>query len=770
MTTIAETIQKAVDHHRAGHLDQAGELYGQILQDEPENPIALHSMGTLAYQSGRYDEAVDWLSRAVEANRSIAQFHNTLGIALEAAGKPQDAIDAYHHAILLKPDFAEAYSNMAIALLSQDRFAEAARKCERAIQLAPDFAVAHNTMGFCLEKQGMLAQAAESYKQALRLRPDFAEAFNHLGVVLTAQNRLDEAIDCFIEAANLEPDYAEAYYNLGIVLAKEGQLDEAIASYQRALEIEPKLVGAYNRLGIALNERGQHGEAIKNFRRALKHRPDYIEVYNNLGIALQDQGKYSQAVDEYLKASQLGPGCAEIHYNLGNALQLLGRHEEAAENYRLGLGLKPDYAQAYNNLGISLKEQGLYDEAVQSCEQAIRLEPDCSQFYSNLASILQHQGRAADAVANCERAISLEPDNTEAYFNLASVLRDCGRLDEAVQKNSRAIQLRPDYAEAHWNQAITYLLKGDFKEGWREFQWRRKTDWHTNAYPHKHRKPRWKGGRFTGKKLLVHCEQGLGDCIQFIRYLPMVKSLGGSVIFEAWKSLHGLLKDFRAIDELVELSFEKGTEAHFDAHVSVMDLPGIFKTDERRIPRSVPYLLADPAKAEYWRKTLTGPDFKVGIVWAGSARHANDRNRSCKLETFAPVSKIKGVKLYGLQKGEPAREVGQSAHEIEIENLGEHLVDFTDTAAVIQNMDLIISVDTATLHLAGAMGRPVWALLALAPDWRWMLDRRDSPWYPTMRLFRQKEWGNWDSVLEQCEKELKTLAGKRSVTECNTSK
>jgi len=763
MTTIAETIQKAVDHHRAGHLDQAGELYEQVLQDQPENPIVLHSLGTLAYQRGQFEAAVDLLGRAVEANCGIAQFHNTLGIALEAVGKPQEAIDAYQQAISLRPDFAEAYSNMAIALQSQSRFAEAAQKCERAIQLAPDFAVAYNTMGFCLEKQGLLVQAADSYRLALRLKPDFAEAFNHLGVVLTAQNRFDEAIDCYIEAANLEPDYAEAFYNLGIVLAKEGQLDEAIASYQKALKIEPELVEAYNRLGIALNERGRHSEAIKNFRRVLKLRPDYIEVYNNLGIALQDQGKYSEAIDEYLKAAQLEPGCAEIHYNLGNALQLLDRCEEAAENYRQALKLKPDYAQAYNNLAIAMKEQGRFHEAVENCEQAIQLEPDCSQFYSNFASILQYQGRLADAVANCERAISLKPDDAEGYFNLASVLRDCGRLDEAIEKNSRAIQLEPDYTEAHWNQAVAHLLKGNFEEGWKEYEWRRKTDWHTAAYPHRHKEPRWKGASFAGKRLLVHCEQGLGDCLQFVRYLPMVKSRGSVVIFEAWKSLHGLLKNFDEIDELVELSFTRKTETRFDACVSVMDLPGLFKTTEDTIPSSVPYLHADPAKAEYWREKLSGPDFKVGIVWAGSARHANDYNRSCKLEAFAPITEIENVKLFGLQKGEPARQADQCARKIGVENLGEYLVDFTDTAAVIQNMDLIISVDTATLHLAGAMGKRVWALLAFAPDWRWMLERTDSPWYPTMRLFRQKDWGNWDGVLEACTNELQALAGKKSV-------
>jgi len=362
---------------------------------------------------------------------------------------------------------------------------------------------------------------------------------------------------------------------------------------------------------------------------------------------------------------------------------------------------------------------------------------------------------------HCERAVGLEPDCAEVYHNLASVLRDQGRCDEAVEQNRRAIRLRPEHAETHWNQAIAHLLNGDFSEGWKEYEWRRKTDWHTTAYPRAHQKPRWNGGCLAGKRLLVHCEQGLGDCIEFVRYLPMVKALGAAVIFEVWPSLCGLLREFDEIDELVELSFEAKTRAQFDCYASIMDLPGIFGTAEETIPASVPYIHADPAKAECWRRKLTGPDFKVGIVWAGSARHANDHNRSCRLEYFARLGRIEGIKLYGLQKGGPARQMDELAGEVAVENLAEHFADFTDTAAAIESLDMVISVDTAVLHLAGAMGKPVWALLPFAPDWRWMLGRADSPWYPTMKLFRQEQWGDWNSVFRNVTEELRALVGRQ---------
>ncbi|MHC4568697.1 MAG: glycosyltransferase family 9 protein [Planctomycetota bacterium] len=348
----------------------------------------------------------------------------------------------------------------------------------------------------------------------------------------------------------------------------------------------------------------------------------------------------------------------------------------------------------------------------------------------------------------------------------------------------QAIMLKPDYAEAHWNQGIVYLSKGSFQEGWREYDWRRKTDWHVSAYPHSHRKPRWNGESFVGRRLLVHCEQGMGDCIQFVRYLPQVKALGGTVIFEAWKSLHGLLRDFDGIDELEELSFDTQTQAQFDAHVSIMDLPGLFGTSEYTIPASVPYIHSDPVKVAHWRQKLAGPDLKVGIVWAGSARHSNDHNRSCRSEHLGRLAQTDGVRLYSLQKGVPARQANEmsfvsrasrprtagckpaaastSQPEPSVPNLGEQFQDFTDTAAAIEGLDLVISVDTAIVHLAGAMGKPVWVLLAYAPDWRWMLDRTDSPWYPTMRLFRQKQWGHWDSVFRVVGQELRVLAEKQT--------
>ena len=306
------------------------------------------------------------------------------------------------------------------------------------------------------------------------------------------------------------------------------------------------------------------------------------------------------------------------------------------------------------------------------------------------------------------------------------------------------------------------MLSERLSEGWKEYQ-RRYDDLDTINYPYYSKKTLWDGSSFAGKTLFVRYQQGLGDNIQFVRYLSMVKERGGTVIYETKKPLTDLLRRLGGIDELVAASCNGRPAASFDLHVSLLDLPRVFGTTIETIPSNVPYLYAYPAKVESWRNRIVRKDLTVGIVWAGGAAHRNDRNRSCTLADFAPLAEIDGIQLYGLQKGNGSKQADMSSDEIIVRNLGEEFEDFTDTAAAIENMDLVVSVDTSVLHLAGAMGKPVWALLPFAPDWRWMLKRQDSPWYPTMRLFRQKSPGCWSDVFDGVKKGLQVLADKQKV-------
>jgi len=630
MPTMAENIENAVQYHQGGHLRKAEQLYRLVLQRDPNNPVALHSLGVIAHQREQHDTAVELIRKAIENNPQIPQFHNTLGLVFEALGKFEEAVTAYQQAVSIKPDYAEAYHNMAITLQSQGQYSDAVEKCKQAVSLKPDYAEVYNTIGFCLEKQEQYADATENYRKALQFKPNFVEAYNHLGVVLNAQKR--------------------------------------------------------------------SAEAIENYKQALRLDPDYAEVYNNLGVALKDQEQFAEAIANFEQAIRLEPYFAEAYYNLANSLRDEARCVEAIENYRQAVRLKPDFAEAYNHLGVVLNAQGGYAETIQN--------------------------------------------------------------DEAIENYRRALQIDPNFAEAHWNLSLVLLRTGRLTEGWKEYEWRLNPELDITTYPHCYEIPRWDGTCFKSKKLLVHYEQGLGDTLHFMRYLPLVKARGGTVILEVRKPLYRLLQGFPGVDELIEASFDDKPAEKFDYHVSLMDLPKIFATTLETIPAEVPYIHACPTKAEYWRKKLAGPYFKVGIVWAGSPTHGNDRYRSCMLNYFAPLTKVVGVQLYGLQKGEAAAQAEELADEMAITNLGTEFEDFTDTAAAIENLDIVVSVDTAVLHLAGAMGKPVWALLPLSPDWRWMLKRQDSPWYPTMKLFRQKKWGQWEPVFQRVAEELRTMAAK----------
>jgi len=463
-------------------------------------------------------------------------------------------------------------------------------------------------------------------------------------------------------------------------------------------------------------------EAIESCEQAISLDPAYADAYNNLAIALGIQERFDEAVANYQRALQIEPTLVDALYNLANILQGQGLHAEAIANYRQAIKLRPDYAEAYNNLSRSLKECGELGEAVESCKRATALRPDLAEAYNNMGLLLRAQGHHAEATANYEKAI----------------------------------QLKPDYANAHWNYSLALLASGRYAEGWDEYRWRRKADIGAVLNSQRHDPSSWDGSHFAGKRLLIRYEQGMGDNLQFVRYAPMAKARGGTVIFETLKPLLGILRESEGIDELVETAADGKPTAEFDIHAFVLDLPGIFGTTVETIPAKVPYICADRAEVERWRDRFAGNYFKVGIVWAGSARHTNDHNRSCDLSRFAPLGEIESVRLYGLQKGAAAAQIEQVGGKMDMVSLGEEFEDFTDTAAVVENMDLVVSVDTAVLHLAGAMGKRVWALLPFEADWRWMLDRQDSPWYPTMRLFRQTRPGDWDEVFGRAADELRT--------------
>ena len=549
-----------------------------------------------------------------------------------------------------------------------------------------------------------------------------------------------------------------ALHSLAMVAHQMGQNNVAINLIEEAIESDPQNPQFYNTYGLVLEAIGKINEAIHSYEKAILINPAYAQAYLNLTIALQSSGDFEAAVEKCNQIISLFGGSAHVYNLMGYSLEQQGCFREAIESYRQAIRLKPDFAEPYNHMGVIFIEQSQYYQAVINCQKALELAPDYVEAYNNLGVALNGIGQYVEAMEIYKKAICLDSQYIDAYYNWGNCLRNQNQCELAIPIFKKAIQISPDCAKAHWNLAISYLLAGKFPQGWAEYQYRRNPHLRIITSPHQYEQPYWDGSSFKGKRLLVHYEQGFGDNIQFVRYLPMVKQLGGTVILEVEKPLYGLFKQIKAADEFVlPSSGSMSPDVTFDFHISILDLPRIFATTIEDIPSEVPYLSAEPAKTKYWKGKLDSKSFKVGLVWAGSPRHQNDHNRSCPPNYFVPLAKIKGIKLYNLQKDPPSNKKTELVKDISIEYIGREFEDFTDTAAAIENMDLVISVDTSVLHLAGAMGKPVWAIIPFVPDWRWMLDRQDSPWYPTMRLFRQKEPGNWDELLTRLAEQLQIL-------------
>ena len=388
------------------------------------------------------------------------------------------------------------------------------------------------------------------------------------------------------------------------------------------------------------------------------------------------------------------------------------------------------------------------DEAVAGSRHALELQPDCAMAPSYLGHALADEGKLGEAVACLRLDLELNPDFDVAHNNLGGALYGQGKLDDAVACYRRALELKPDHAELHLNLALWSLLTGDFERGWAEYEWRAQTQ-HLRVERRIFLQARWDGQPLEGRTILLHSEQGLGDAIQFVRYVPLVKQRGGTVFVECPGSLVSLLTSCAGIDRLVGRGDELPA---FDVQAPLLSLPRIFHTGLRDIPAAIPYLFAVPGLVEHWRQELGSvAGFKIGMVWQGNPMHKQDRARSLRLSRFEPLARMPDVQLISLQVGPGSEQLRDSANRFRVTDVGSRLRDFRDTAAVMLNLDLVICCDTAVAHLAGALGVPVWVALPLVPDWRWLLDRSDSPWYPTMRLFRQDTRGDWPGVFRKIE-------------------
>lgn len=567
------------------------------------------------------------------------------------------------------------------------------------------------------------------------------------------------AEDAYRELIGKWPTEPLVWRSLGDLCRDRGALQEAEGSYHRALEVAPSDAESLNGLGITLGQARKTTEAINAFRNAILVAPDYAQVHHNLGVALVESGDLDGAIDAFQDAIRIKPDYPEAFLSLGNAYAAHGDHEAAAKAYRDGLRLRPDSADALNGLGLALTGLHRADEAAVFLRHAIRLRPEMTGAYNNLGLALAELGNYVEAEAVYEHALRLDPNYAEAHVNLGNAFKEQGRLTEALACYDIALSLKPQSATARWNRSLALLQNGDFARGWSEYGSRHLRKGGTPARVFS--QPSWDGSALDGRRVLVYSEQGLGDAVQFVRYAGLLKSAGAQVLFEAPSPLARLLSSCPLIDRLI---IEGEPLPEFDVHVSMMDLPRLFRTTLESIPSGIPYLFAEPDRVRRFGEQLaSNAGFRVGIAWQGNPHHQWDRHRSVRLTEFEPLAAIEGVQLISLQRGPGVEQIDALTSRFAlIELLDRSAPDeqgVADAAAIIANVDLVITVDTAVAHIAGAMGRPTWVLLSTMVDWRWLLNRDDSPWYPTMRLFRQERRGDWPPVFERAAGELRRQLG-----------
>ncbi len=595
------------------------------------------------------------------------------------------------------------------------------------------------------------------------------DKFNQ-GVALHQQGRLAEAEHIFVDVLQQQPDHFDALYLLGVIALQTQRTEQAIELIGKAISLNGSVAVAHNTLGHALFYLQRFEDALASFNKAIALKLDYAEAHKNRGHVLLALKRPEQALASCNRAITLEPNFFEAYRCRGIALQELKRPEEALASYDKAIMLKPDFAEAYNNRGNVLKDLKRPGEALGSYDKAIALNPNDALGFYNRGIVLKSIDRPKDAFASYAKAIALRPDYGEAHNNLGSLLMEMKRPEEALASYAKAIALKPDNTEALKNQGICLLLLGRFEQGWRQYEWRKKCE--KPAAARSFPQPLWLGDEdIAGKTLFLWCEQGFGDTIQFYRYAKLAEARGAKVVMAAQQPLRELLKE---ASPTVQIINQDEVPTHFDYHCLLLSLPLAFGTTLETIPADIRYLKADVEKLLFWQEKL-GEKSKprVGLVWSGGFRPDQPELWSVNRRRNLPLAKLAAlrnpdIEFYSLQKGQPA--------ELELAELmrdnwdGPRIIDFTsllndfaDTAALIENLDLVISVDTATAHLAGALGKPVWILNRFDTCWRWLLDRTDSPWYPTAKLYRQEKAGDWDPVIRRVKSDLTSLFASQGV-------
>ena len=715
-----------------------------------------------AHSAGRLREAIAGYEALLRHTPDDAHVLQLLGVALAQSGRCADAVGFLVRSLELKPDRPSVLLNLAQALHTLGREEEALQACNRALALDASLAGGYRTRAAAFTALGRREDALANAGQAVRLALQDGGAHADLGVALEAVGREREALECFERAIALDPNLAAAHHNRAMLLARLGAHERALQSFDQALALQPHNAALIANRGNTLKALGRLAEAEQGYSLALAIEPHDLVTLHSRALVRYLQRRFVEALRDYDALGARGNENAPALVGRGATLVALHRYDEALAPLERAIQLLPGDADAYIQRGVALLNLERNAEALESFDRALAIRPEVSEVLNNRGIALTAAGRLSEALESFVRSAVRGGMNAHNHTNIGIVLKILGRHREAAASFSRALAHKPDDPSAKFALAFLYLTLGEFALGWPLYEAR--FDVPALGNPARHfSAPRWSGTEpLAGKTLLVHAEQGLGDVIQFCRYLPLLAAQGASVVFEVMPSLKALL---RTLPPAIRLLGRGEPLPPVDYYCPLLSLPLALKTRLDTIPAQVPYLMAEPQRIASWKQRLhTLPGLRVGVAWQGNLAVEKliwARGRSIPLTALAPLAQLPGVRLVSLQKGPGLEQLHNVPFAERIIDLSTELDRgpdaFLDTAAVIAGLDLVISSDTSVAHLAGALGRPVWTVLAASPEWRWGLERSDSPWYPTMRLFRQTTDGDWKPVVAAIAAALQSL-------------
>jgi len=719
---------------------------------------AFKAEGEAFLAAGKLPEAARCFRAAIEADPADTAAYVSLAYSLREQGQVEAAVAMLGTLLSRDPNAVEGRFLLALTQQSQGRLPEAIRSLEALLELHPEVVEARVRLCLLQVQSGNIEAAVAVVDNGIARNPEAADLQYLSGNLKLHRGQLEAAIAAYGRALASDPAHAEAHYNCGGALQIANRPTEALAHFEMALRTRPEYPVALVHRGGVLLQLGRTLEALASFDDALKFDPGMPEALNDRGAALAKLGRPGEALVSYDRALQTHPDLTAAWINKGKVLRELKRPQEALVSFERALQVAPDDADLLNNFGLLLRDLKRSTEALDAIDKAVRNKPDFAEAINNRGLVLQELYRPEEALVEYDRSLALKADLADTHANRGNVLQELERHEEALAAYQRALEIRPRYEAIYFNESLSRLVLGDLLGGWPKYEWRWQA---SSAIPpaRKLTEPMWQGEEpLAGKTLLLYAEQGLGDTIQFVRYAKTLSDRGAKVLLRVQAPLVPLLKCLTGVERLLAAD---EPPPRFDYHCPLLSLPLALRTTLETIPAADAYIRpAGPRFAEQleaWQARLGAKDKpRIGLVWSGNAHHKNDRNRSIPLRDFARMVSAK-ARFVSLQNEIREADAAVLAQRGDIAWFGAALVDFAETAALVARLDLVISVDTSVAHLAAAMGKPVWLLLPVNPDWRWLLEREDSPWYPTMRLFRQSRRGDWSDVMVRVEQEIARL-------------